>query len=56
MGYANRAPTAEELTRMKELVARAMAEGALGAFYLGRALASKQEYDEALKAFEKAET
>jgi DNA-directed RNA polymerase subunit alpha len=31
------------------------AEGALGAFYLGRALASKQDYDEALKAFEKAE-
>jgi len=31
------------------------AEGALAGFYLGRALASKQEYDEALKAFEKAE-
>jgi DNA-directed RNA polymerase subunit alpha len=32
-----------------------LAEGALAAFYLGRALASRQEYDEALKAFEKAE-
>jgi DNA-directed RNA polymerase subunit alpha len=31
------------------------AEGALAGFYLGRALASRQEYDEALKAFEKAE-
>jgi DNA-directed RNA polymerase subunit alpha len=31
------------------------ADGALAAFYLGRALASKQEYDDALKAFEKAE-
>jgi DNA-directed RNA polymerase subunit alpha len=31
------------------------AEGALAGFYLGRALASLQEYDEALKAFEKAE-
>lgn len=32
-----------------------LAEGALAAFYLGRALASKQDFDEALKAFEKAE-
>jgi DNA-directed RNA polymerase subunit alpha len=31
------------------------AEGALAAFYLGRALASLQEFDDALKAFEKAE-
>jgi DNA-directed RNA polymerase subunit alpha len=31
------------------------AEGALGAFYLGRALISKQDFDEALKAFERAE-
>src|SRR5262245_36623030 len=31
------------------------AEGALAAFYLGRALAERHEYDEALKAFEKAE-
>ncbi len=31
------------------------AEGALAAYYLGRALASRQDYDEALKAFEKAE-
>lgn len=31
------------------------AEGALANFYLGRALGSRQEYDEALKAFEKAE-
>ena len=30
MGSANRAPTAEELRKMKELVARAMAEGAVG--------------------------
>jgi DNA-directed RNA polymerase subunit alpha len=31
------------------------AEGALAAFYLGRALAERQEFDEALKAFDKAE-
>jgi DNA-directed RNA polymerase subunit alpha len=31
------------------------AEGALANFYLGRALASRQEYDEALKAFDRAE-
>lgn len=31
------------------------AEGALANFYLGRSLASRHEYDEALKAFEKAE-
>jgi DNA-directed RNA polymerase subunit alpha len=31
------------------------AEGALAGFYLGRALASRQDYDEALKAYEKAE-
>lgn len=31
------------------------AEGALASFYLGRALADRQEYDEALKSFEKAE-
>src|SRR5579872_6070582 len=31
------------------------AEGALASFYLGRALASRHDYDEALKAFEKAE-
>jgi N-acyl-D-amino-acid deacylase len=30
LGYANRAPTAEELERMKALVAQAMQEGALG--------------------------
>ncbi|HEY6051611.1 MAG TPA: D-aminoacylase [Thermoanaerobaculia bacterium] len=30
MGYADRAPTAEELSRMEELVDRAMAEGAVG--------------------------
>jgi DNA-directed RNA polymerase subunit alpha len=32
-----------------------LAEGALAYFYLGRALVERQEYDEALKAFEKAE-
>jgi DNA-directed RNA polymerase subunit alpha len=31
------------------------ADGALANFYLGRALSSRQEYDEALKAFDKAE-
>src|SRR5437588_343685 len=31
------------------------AEGALANFYLGRALAERQDFDEALKAFEKAE-
>jgi DNA-directed RNA polymerase subunit alpha len=31
------------------------AEGALAGFYLGRALADRQEFDEALKAFERAE-
>jgi DNA-directed RNA polymerase subunit alpha len=31
------------------------AEGALANFYLGKALADRHEYDEALKAFEKAE-
>ena len=31
------------------------AEGALANFYLGRALASRQEFDDALKAFDKAE-
>src|SRR4029077_4746783 len=31
------------------------AEGALASYYLGRALADRNEYDEALKAFEKAE-
>jgi DNA-directed RNA polymerase subunit alpha len=31
------------------------ADTALGAYYLGRALAARQEYDEALKAFDKAE-
>jgi DNA-directed RNA polymerase subunit alpha len=31
------------------------AEGALANFYLGRALASRQEYDESLKAFDRAE-
>jgi DNA-directed RNA polymerase subunit alpha len=31
------------------------AEGALASFYLGRALLERSEYDEALKAFEKAE-
>src|SRR6266542_902104 len=31
------------------------AEGALSSFYLGRALSSLQEYDDALKAFDKAE-
>jgi DNA-directed RNA polymerase subunit alpha len=31
------------------------AEGALASFYLGRALASRQDYDEALKAFDRAE-
>jgi DNA-directed RNA polymerase subunit alpha len=31
------------------------AEGALASFYLGRALAERHEYDEALKAFDKAE-
>jgi len=31
------------------------AEGALAFFYLGRALAERQEFDEALKAFDKAE-
>ncbi len=31
------------------------AEGALASFYLGRALASRHEYDDALKAFDRAE-
>jgi DNA-directed RNA polymerase subunit alpha len=31
------------------------AEGALAAYYLGRALISRQDYDQALKAFDKAE-
>jgi DNA-directed RNA polymerase subunit alpha len=31
------------------------AEGALAGFYLGRALASRHEYDESLKAYERAE-
>src|SRR4051794_33121542 len=31
------------------------AEGALAAFYLGRALVERQDFDEALKTFEKAE-
>jgi DNA-directed RNA polymerase subunit alpha len=31
------------------------AEGTLASFYLGKALASRHEYDEALKAFDKAE-
>jgi DNA-directed RNA polymerase subunit alpha len=31
------------------------AEGALAGFYLGRALASRQEYDDALKAYDRAE-
>jgi DNA-directed RNA polymerase subunit alpha len=31
------------------------AEGALASFYLGRSLAERQEFDEALKAFERAE-
>src|SRR5438105_13329528 len=31
------------------------ADTALAAFYLGRALVARQQYDEALKAFEKAE-
>src|SRR6516165_3229432 len=31
------------------------AEGALAAFYLGKALVERQEFDDALKAFEKAE-
>jgi DNA-directed RNA polymerase subunit alpha len=31
------------------------AEGALASFYLGRALTDRQEFDEALKSFEKAE-
>src|ERR1700724_1275286 len=31
------------------------AEGALAAYYLGRSLVSRQEYDEALKAYDKAE-
>jgi DNA-directed RNA polymerase subunit alpha len=31
------------------------AEGALASFYLGRALGERQEFDEALKAFERAE-
>jgi DNA-directed RNA polymerase subunit alpha len=32
-----------------------LAEGALASYYLGRALADRHEFDEALKAFEKAE-
>src|SRR5215471_10542222 len=31
------------------------AEGALAGFYLGRALADRQDFDEAIKAFDKAE-
>src|SRR6266446_4931287 len=31
------------------------AEGALASFYLGRALADRQDFDEALKAFDRAE-
>ena len=41
--------TAQAVENLKQ------AEGALAGFYLGRALASRQDYDEALKAFEKAE-
>src|SRR5262245_46575536 len=41
--------TGEAVTHLKQ------AEGALAGFYLGRALVSRQEYDEALKAFERAE-
>jgi DNA-directed RNA polymerase subunit alpha len=44
LGYMERA--AEHLRQ---------ADTALAAFYLGRALVARQEYDEALKAFEKAE-
>jgi DNA-directed RNA polymerase subunit alpha len=44
LGYTGQA--AEELRQ---------AEGTLAAFYLGRALASRGEYEEALKAFDKAE-
>jgi DNA-directed RNA polymerase subunit alpha len=39
----------EAVERLKQ------AEGALASFYLGRALAERAEYDDALKAFEKAE-
>ncbi len=41
--------TAQAVENLKQ------AEGALASFYLGRALASRQDYDDALKAFEKAE-
>src|ERR1019366_153431 len=41
--------TAQAVEHLKQ------AEGTLASFYLGRALASRQDYDEALKAFEKAE-
>ena len=41
--------TAQAVENLKQ------AEGALAGFYLGQALASRQDYDNALKAFEKAE-
>ena len=41
--------TAQAVEHLKQ------AEGSLASFYLGRALASRHDYDEALKAFEKAE-
>ena len=41
--------TAQAVEHLKQ------AEGALAGFYLGRALALRHDYDEALKAFEKAE-
>jgi DNA-directed RNA polymerase subunit alpha len=41
--------TAQAVEHLKQ------AEGTLASFYLGRALVSRAEYDEALKAFEKAE-
>src|SRR5260370_8815490 len=41
--------TAEAVEHLRQ------AEGSLANFYLGRALVSRQEYDEAAKAFEKAE-
>src|ERR1700730_17304224 len=44
LGYTGRAVEHLKLT-----------DGTLASFYLGRALASRGEYDDALKAFEKAE-
>ena len=53
LGYANKAPTAEQLARMKSLVARAMEEGALGVgsslIYVPASFSSTEELIELCK-------